>query len=614
MTFVVESITILVLIVWGAASSLLTDWTLIELALVILFALTAKRLFLFPVFDRVEAWGSRIASNQTLCICLAFAAPVLIRAALLPWNPVPAPWVPDEFSHLLVADTLSHGRFANPTHPLWQHFESIHVFFQPVYSSPYFPALGIVMAAGKLLGHYWIGILFASGGMCAALLWMLYGFLPARWALLGGSLAIVKWGIASYWVNSYWGGAVPAAGGALVVGAYARLRRNPTVKSGALLAFGLVTLAYSRPLEGFVFAVPVTVALSWQYARKYSFAQAFRVAVPVVTIGVAGLIGLACYCKSITGSPFVVPYSINQRTYGWPLTLPWQHPQPVLYRHNDLRLYYEWEQCIQHRKANIKDALMFSGFNLGPLWRFYIGPALLIPLFGIRSWWRARRIRMALVCAAASLALAFIIAAYPHYVAPATSCFLVIVVQGFRHIRIWKRRYGIALSRALVAVCFIMLPIRVFSDSTSFPSRNPGIHTWSSQGSGQGVWRANILRNLESTPGDHVVFIQYDRLAFLTTEWVYNEADIDSSRVVWAQDMGAAKNHEVLRYYPNRRAWIVRPDDAPGKLIPYDPALTRAEAPSLAVTTPCSVHVDKHYVESKAYRPPTAITSSAQIF
>ncbi len=612
MTFPDVLIGVAALLAFGLWQAFLTNWTFVELVLVIAFALTAKRLFVLSAFDWLEAWGARIALNRALCISLILIAPILIRVALLPWNPIPSPWVPDEFSHLLIADTLSHGRFANPAHPLWQHFESVHVFFQPVYASAYFPALGIVMAAGKFLGHYWIGILLSSGLMCAALLWMLYGILPARWALLGGILVVVKWGVASYWVNSYWGGTVPAAAGALVLGAYVRLRKRPSAVNAVALGMGLVALAYSRPLEGFVFAAPAIVALAWQYARKYRLHQPIRVALPVTTIGIAGLLGLASYCKAITGSPFTVPYAVNQRLYGWPLTLPWQHPQPVVYRHNDLRLYYEWEQCVQHRKSDVKDAIAFSSLKLAPLWSFFCGPALTIPLFGIRKWWRDRRIRMPLVCASLCLTLAMIIAAYPHYIAPVAGCVLVIVIQGIRHLRMSKS--GIALSRAVVLACILILPVRAFLDSTRFPSTSAGLHAWSAQGSGQGVWRANILRRLESMPGGHIVFVQYNRTVYLTTEWVYNEADIDAARVVWAQDMGDTANKEVLRYYPNRRAWIVRPDDAPGKLIPYDPALARAEAPSTAHEPPCAVHVDKEYLESKTHRPPKPNPSSSQIF
>jgi hypothetical protein len=69
-----------------------------------------------------------------------------LRVALLPLLPIPNPYVPDEFSHLLIAQTLLLGRLANPPHPMWIHFETIHEFFRPTYSSMYMPGQGIVLA------------------------------------------------------------------------------------------------------------------------------------------------------------------------------------------------------------------------------------------------------------------------------------------------------------------------------------------------------------------------------------------------------------------------------------------------------------------------------------
>jgi hypothetical protein len=40
--------------------------------------------------------------------------------------------------------------------------------------------------------------------------------------------------------------------------------------------------------------------------------------------------------------------------------------------------------------------------------------------------------------------------------------------------------------------------------------------------------------------------------------------------VVWARDMGDAKNEELLHYFSNRQIWLLKPDEAPEILQPYE--------------------------------------------
>jgi hypothetical protein len=324
--------------------------------------------------------------------------------------------------------------------------------------------------------------------------------------------------------------------------------------------------------------MPVAAALAWHYFRTRQWSGLARVAVPAVTVFALGAIGLGVYCGAITGNPLVMPYRLNQAMYSWPLTLPWEKLPPAVYRHANMQLYYEWERCVQSNKTWPMPALQLSSINFGPIWRFFLGPALTIPLFiSGRTWWRDRRVRLPLVCLAASLAVGAIIVAYPHYIGSAASSFLVLEVQCIRHLRIEGRRRsprGVAWSRAVIAVCVTMLPVRAFVDSTRNP-KTPGSHTFSALGSGEGAIREDMVRRLDAIPGRHVVFVQYDRLQYATTEWVYNDADIDRARIVWVQDMGPAMNEEVLRYYPNRKAWIVNVDDTPYGALPYAPGLAR---------------------------------------
>src|SRR5262249_48771117 len=160
----------------------------------------------------------RFSARPLLAATTLFLGVLLLRVALLPVFPVPTPGAHDEFSFLLLADTIAHGRLANPTPPLYQSFETFHENMYPAYCSKYSPAQGFFRASGQLLGNPWIGVLLSASLMVAIFFWALRVWIPSRWALLAAVLAALKLCIASYWINSYWGGAVAASAGALALG------------------------------------------------------------------------------------------------------------------------------------------------------------------------------------------------------------------------------------------------------------------------------------------------------------------------------------------------------------------------------------------------------------
>src|SRR5437868_1818397 len=187
-------------------------------------------------FEKIDKRFARLAQRRTLAFILVGCLSLALRAAFLPIEPIPQPVVHDEFGYLLAADTFAHGRLTNPTHPLWKHFESFNIIQRPSYQSYPQPAQGFVLAAGKVLaGKPFWGVWFSAGVMSGAICWMLQAWMPARWALLGGLIAVLRFGVFGYWANSYWGGALGATGGALVLGALPRIKRSQRMSDAVVM-------------------------------------------------------------------------------------------------------------------------------------------------------------------------------------------------------------------------------------------------------------------------------------------------------------------------------------------------------------------------------------------
>src|SRR6202162_1834957 len=292
-----------------------------RVAILTLLFLTFARLASRPtnqILTHLESLFSQFARHSNLVLLSLFFGIIAVRLALLPLLHVPVPGIHDEYSYLLMGDTFAHGRLANPPHPMWLSFETFHVNWFPTYSSIYPPAQGAILAIGQLLGSPWIGVLLSAAAMCSAIAWMLQAWMPSRWALLGGVLAATKFGVASYWMNSYWGGAAAAIGGALGLGGLRRISKHPTAWNGALLGLGVAILANSRPYEGMLFCIPAATWFVWWLATTKKTASAHRAAsssarikvlVSVLIVLAATTTFMGYYNWRLTGDALLMPHA-----------------------------------------------------------------------------------------------------------------------------------------------------------------------------------------------------------------------------------------------------------------------------------------------------------------
>ena len=128
-----------------------------------------------------------------------------------------------------------------------------------------------------------------------------------------------------------------------------------------------------------------------------------------------------------------------------------------------------------------------------------------------------------------------------------------------RHLRVWRwrrRHAGLFLVRAVPLICAAMLVIRI-SASPAYELPVPlWPPSWCCTAPGN-LHRARILESLERAGGRHLLIVRYGPHHNRHYEWVYNEADIDRAKVVWARDMDPASNEALVRYFKDRQVVVL---------------------------------------------------------
>ncbi len=375
-----------------------------------------------------------------------------------------------------------------------------------------------------------------------------------------GILVVMEFGPLNQWTNSYWGGAFSAAAGCLVFGALPRLRNRGLVRDGILLGLGLGLHLLSRPYESTFLLLCVPLFLAKRLPRKALLAAV------LVCLSAAGLTLLQN--KRVTDNWAQLPYSLSQYQYGVPAALTFQPtPTPHVPLTPQQDLDYRMQRNF-HPGRDTAASYFDRLFYRIRYYRFYFYPPLYLALiaffFGIRTW---REACVLAACILFALGTNFFPAFQFHYLAAVVCLFVLMSVRGLQYIT--RLRWGKEACRVLIFFCvaqFVFWYAPHLLEGSGFPVEPVRFDLWDSINHGNPERRIEVNHQLAAIPGKLLVFVRYWPQHPFQEEWVYNGADIDSQRIVWARDLGDTENLKLEAYYKDRKVLLLEPDARPPRL------------------------------------------------
>jgi len=248
-------------------------------------------------------------------------------------------------------------------------------------------------------------------------------------------------------------------------------------------------------------------------------------------------------------------------------------PSVIKYNHEVLRAFWIGfdEVAENFERTHI---LQTHLTNLIDFCRFMLGlPLLLCILAMLHRLVRNRRLRIPLMLMLFFyLGLALEVALLAHYWAPATVLVFLIATAAVREVACLFSPGKMRIA----AICALFCAVVIFDVSriggvvfrlgrarvAGATSRRPHFVDQARMNRQDDVPEFIAERNrwltfLRAQPGEQLVLVRYGPSHDTHREWVFNEADIDHSRIVWARSMPNGKDDELLRYYPHRQVWVL---------------------------------------------------------
>jgi hypothetical protein len=351
-------------------------------------------------------------------------------------------------------------------------------------------------------------------------------------------------------------------------------------------------------------------------------------AILVCTVGFIGY-----YNSRVTGSPTVFPHFIEQKMYFTTPVFLWEHEKPPRnyanpqfddFYHNYMPNLYQtgWDQAMGQ-----------FWWKATEFWQFFLGPALSIPFLALPWLLGDRTIRILLLQVALSaIGLWVVVFYHAHYAAPLAATLYLLLMLGLRRMWGWKlggRAIGVGLTRLVVLFSLLIGPVYFVH---TFMFKAYPLFDWFQRHYGlvlaftvftllilrlwflrtvQPLTRPRLLcsceilllvlillqvcaieRNLNpddfpivddlkepfrkpaeqllaAMPGQHLVLVRYSKNHNSGEEYVYNNADIDHAKTVWAREIPEIDLDPLLRYFRDRDVWLFEPDVDNESVSPY---------------------------------------------